>query len=144
MRQKEDSSHTSFKFPKKERICSPVVIESLFAKRQSVFCYPFKCYYDFAPASETVCCNTFAVSVPKKRFKHAVQRNLVKRRTREAYRLNKHILDALNAESGKFASLFFVFVSNDIPDFNSFNDKIIEILNRLVSDNLHRQCYEKS
>ncbi|MCQ2285588.1 MAG: ribonuclease P protein component [Bacteroidales bacterium] len=131
MQPKEDNP-PSFSFPKKERICSDLDIETLIAKKQSCFCYPFKCFYDFSPVSESRNYHRFAVSVSKKRFKHAVDRNLLKRRTREAYRLNKSILDAITSQSGRCVSVFFVFVGREMPDYDSLNDKIIMILNRLV------------
>ena len=136
MQPKEDSSNHPFSFPKKERICSKAILDRLMHKRQVVFFYPFKCYYDLTPCSGADSRNIMAVSVPKKRLKHAVDRNLVKRRTREAYRLNKHIIDTLPAETGKYASMFFVFVGTEVLPFNFINDKIISVLNRLLSDNI--------
>ena len=81
---------------KSERLSSKKVINSLFEKgsenTKSVFLYPFRVSYLLQDATDE---NTLhaptqmLISVSKRYFKHAVDRNLIKRRTREAYRLNK-------------------------------------------------------
>ncbi len=75
-----------FTFKKYERLCSKKQIDTLFATGRGFFVYPLRVIYllrdDEAPAR-------ILVNVPKKRFKHASDRNLVKRRIREAYRHNK-------------------------------------------------------
>ena len=134
--QPEDANSQHLTFSKKERICSKLTIERVLDKKQKVFVYPYKCFYDFTPASDEADVNRMLVSVPKRSFKHAVDRNRLKRLTREAYRLNKHLIESLPAEHGKSASLFFVFVGNETLPFNFINDKIILVLNRLLSDNI--------
>ncbi|MBO4232172.1 MAG: ribonuclease P protein component [Bacteroidales bacterium] len=136
MQQKEDSSKRQFSFPKKERICSKIILDRLLHKQQVIFTFPFKCYYDIEPCDSADTKNVMAVGVPKKRLKRAVDRNLMKRRIREAYRLNKHLIESLPTVHGKSASLFFVFVGNETLPFNFINDKIILVLNRLLSDNI--------
>lgn len=132
MQQKDDSRLLSFTFSKKERICSRLIIENLIGKKQSLFSYPFKCYYEFVPASEAEG-NQMAISVPKRMVKTAVARNLVKRRTREAYRLNKHLLIPATIDRQMALRMFFVFVGKEIPTYNFVQDKIIAILQRLIS-----------
>ena len=79
-------------FSKNERLCSTKVINSLFDRKNSanegVFAYPIRVVCK--PSEET---NTQVLfSVPKRQFKHAVDRNLIRRRMKEAYRLNKELL----------------------------------------------------
>ena len=83
----------SFSFPKKERLCSRLQLEQLLSLKQSVFSYPLKCYFQLLPLSEENPVSKMAVSVPKKLEKTAVGRNKIKRWVREAYRLNKHLLN---------------------------------------------------
>ena len=66
--------------------------------------------------------NRIMVSVPKKHFKRAVKRNLLKRRIRESYRLNKNALEA------KGLNLLFYYNSKDIVDSATITDEILEIL----------------
>ena len=77
---------TMFTLDKNERLCSETQIRKLFAEGRGFFSYPLRTVFimrdDDSPAR-------FLVSVPKKRFKHAVDRNNIKRKIREAYRKNK-------------------------------------------------------
>ena len=81
----------SFTFKKAERLCSKKTIEKLFAEGKSFLSFPLKVVVLEMPDSGEYKAQA-AFTVSKKIFKKAVKRNLVKRKMREAYRLNKHIL----------------------------------------------------
>ena len=70
--------------------------------------------------------NRILVSVPKRHFKRAVRRNLLKRRIKEAYRLNKGIIDSLGVD------IMFIYSSNQIADFSQIESDVKGILSKLA------------
>jgi ribonuclease P protein component len=75
-------------FPKSERLKSKKDISALFQSGESLFSYPIKWVYRIEPLDSNVRVNA-GVSVSKRRWKRAVDRNRIKRKLREVYRLNK-------------------------------------------------------
>ncbi|MBD3629557.1 ribonuclease P protein component [Cyclobacterium sp.] len=115
------------KFSKQERLHSKKLIKELFDKGSSFFLYPFKVIY-FEPGELSN--HQFLVSVSKKRFKKAVDRNYIKRRVKEAYRQNKFLLkDADTANPRKLIAL--VYVSQDLMRFHDIESKVIRVLKKI-------------
>ena len=112
----ENSKIPDFSFKKAERLCSKKQIEKLFSEGNSFLYYPLKVVYTDIDFPEPFPAKA-AFSVSKKRFKNAVRRNLIKRRMREAYRLNKHLL-ILDENSSKKA-VFFIYIGKEILDFQA-------------------------
>ena len=91
-------------YPKNEKLKSKTTIDLLFSEGKSVSKYPLRLVYvPLDPEKETTI--QFGVSVSKKYFKKAVDRNYFKRVLRECYRLNKNILLENNPQP--FAMMFF-------------------------------------
>lgn len=76
-------------FTKEERLCSKRKIDSLFHSGSSFIVYPFRAVYLVGPDQENPTPAQVIISVSKRRFKHAHERNRIKRLMREAYRLQK-------------------------------------------------------
>lgn len=130
----EDRRYT---FSKEERLCSKKLIERLFAGGNRSFpAFPLRVVYMPLSADENPTDVSILISVPKKRFKHAVKRNQVKRQVREAYRLNKHILiDSLKAqESPKKMALAFIWLDNKIHSTNEVEYKIKKLLHHIAEN----------
>lgn len=94
----------NFTYPNHEKLKSKTTIDSLFSEGKSVSKYPLRLVYveNTEPNAEVI---KMGVSVSKKYFKKAVDRNYFKRILRETYRLNKAIL--LENNEKKYAFMFF-------------------------------------
>ncbi len=130
--QPEGDKTFSYSFPKKERLCSRLQLEQLLTLKQSFFSYPFKCYYQYLPLSETNDVCKMAVSVPKKLEKTAVGRNHIKRWVREAYRLhNKCLLQELIDGKRQVANMLFVCVGKENLSYALVEKAVMEVLRKI-------------
>ena len=73
----------------------------------------------------------FGVGVSNKNFKRAVDRNRIKRLTREAWRLQKSELKELLKTSGKQLNVFFIYTGKELPGFTTVKDKVAVVLKKL-------------
>ena len=103
-----------------ERLKGTKAVQQVFADGESFTCYPLRVLYVRDAESRT----QVLFSVPKKRFRHAVDRNRLKRLMRESYRLNKHIL--LQKKGGLHVA--FVAIADVLPNFDFVQKKMREAL----------------
>ena len=101
-----------------EKLKSVVRTEKLFTKGKSFRVFPFSVYFRLSNDGELTQ-NQFLVSVGKHYFKHAVDRNRMKRLVREAYRKNKLPLYEKAKEKNVFFNLGFVYRLNVLSDFKT-------------------------
>ena len=120
-------------FSKSEKLKSVVRIERLFTGGRSFWAYPFNVYYRIYNAEDNDAECQLLVSVGKHYFKHAVDRNRVKRLVREAYRLNKTPLIDAVAKSGVHLDLGLVYKSKQISDYKTVETSIKQIMERLAA-----------
>ena len=114
-------------FKKHERLCSKSVIKELFEKGSSFYLYPFKVFFlENREVSANV--HQCLFSVPKRNFKRAVDRNLLKRRLREAYRLNKALM---GGEKKYFIA--YIYTAKEKLPFSTIEEKLKSTLVRLSS-----------
>ncbi|HYV54085.1 MAG TPA: ribonuclease P protein component [Chitinophagaceae bacterium] len=122
-----------FTLGKNERLKSRKQIEQLFSKGKSFPLSPFRIYYQVTPlitsSSSTL---QFGAGVSGKNFKRAVDRNRVKRLTREAYRLQKKQLQEATIEKKLQLNIFFIYTGKELPAFNIVREKVNVILNKLT------------
>ncbi len=109
-------------FSKKERLSSKKEIEELFKNGSSFYFPAFHVRFLLAPQQT----HQILISVPKKNFKRAVDRNLLKRRIREAYRRNKDLI-----QDSKPLNIGFVYISKEILSFREIEDQLIDVFDRL-------------
>ncbi|MBY0486802.1 MAG: ribonuclease P protein component [Flavobacteriaceae bacterium] len=114
-----------FTYPKREKLKSRKNIDLLFSEGKSVSKYPLRLVY--SPIIDSDEKLKFGVSVSKKHFKHAVDRNYFKRVLRECYRLNKHLIhDNLDK---KYAIMFF-YQTKDRLSYQEINEKTIQLFEK--------------
>lgn len=121
-------------YPKEEKLKSKKTIELLFTKGKSVSKFPLRLVYiesDFGIDLEKKNRLKIGVSVSKKNFKKAVDRNYFKRVLRETYRLNKHILTQ-NIEK-PFAMMLF-YQTKERLNFEEINLKTIQLFNKFLTE----------
>jgi len=123
----------SYTFPKKEHLCSKKRIEQLFnRKNPSLGVYPLRLTWLPAPAL-TSAPPEVLITVPKRTFKRAVDRNRLKRLVREAYRLNKYRLTEV--ENGHpVALLGILYTGKEKSELPLIEKKLISGLNRLLAE----------
>lgn len=119
-------------YPKNEKLKSKVTIDLLFSKGKSVSKYPLRLVFvasDFGIAEGSDQKLKMGVSVSKKNFKHAVDRNYFKRVLRETYRLNQHLL--IDALDQPYAMMFF-YQTKDRLSYEEINTKTIQLFEKFV------------
>lgn len=127
------SSNSMYTFKKEERLCNKKLIDGLFHNGSSFLCYPFKVSWLAAPAGQVVPVQ-IVFAVAKKRYKHAVDRNLIKRRMRETYRILKQqaLYDTLLA-SEKTILLSIGFIGKEIADYSTMEKKMLKTLLQVIA-----------
>ena len=118
----------NFTYPKNERLKSKTTIGLLFSEGKSVSKYPLRLVYRQAEADSEEKIK-MGVSVSKKYFKRAVDRNYFKRVLRETYRLNKHLLWD-NVEQPY--SLMFFYQTKDKLSYEEINTKTIQLFEKFI------------
>src|ERR1044071_4741839 len=120
-----------FTLGKTERIKSRKLIEQLFKEGRSFVLYPYRVYYKMNPAAANSYLQ-FGIGVGSKNFKKAVDRNRIKRVTREAYRLQKNELQEQLKEKKLQLNIFLIYTDKELPVFNTIKEKLQVILNRFM------------
>nr|WP_294926969.1 ribonuclease P protein component [uncultured Flavobacterium sp.] len=118
----------NFTYPKIERLKSKTTIGLLFSEGKSVSKYPLRLVYRQAEADSEEKIK-IGVSVSKKYFKKAVDRNYFKRVLRETYRLNKHLLWE-NVQQPY--SLMFFYQTKDKLSYEEINTKTIQLFEKFL------------
>ena len=121
----------NFKYPKNEKLKSKITIGLLFTEGKSVSKFPLRLVYKsgaFGEGEEI----KMGVSVSKKNFKKAVDRNYFKRVLRETYRLNKHLLiDNLDQPY----SFMFFYQTKERLSYEEINLKTIQLFEKFIQQN---------
>ena len=112
-------------FPKSEKLCSDNAIDTLYKNGKKFIAWPVRVTY--IPITDAP--TQVLIWAPKSLFKHAVDRNHMRRLMREAYRLNKHIL----CKENKYYQLAFNYIDKQKQDFHVIEKAIKKALQRLAT-----------
>ena len=112
---------------------SKILIEKLYRDGESAFLYPFRLHWMISPDPGKFHAQVL-IAVPKHALKRAVQRNLVRRRIREAYRKNKSVLAEPFARRQRQLLIGITYSQKEILPYRLIEDKIIVILQRLTEE----------
>ena len=117
--------------PKSDRLTSRLAISEIYDKGKHLNDYPFKIVWLKQTGQSEL---KVVFSVPKRKFKRAVDRNQIKRKLREAYRKYKHTCQKAIEAKNTGVSLFLIYLGKEIPPSKIVDDKIILLLNRLTKE----------
>ncbi|MDA3818824.1 MAG: ribonuclease P protein component [Prolixibacteraceae bacterium] len=131
-----------FKFSKEERLSSKTLIDKIFTGGEPLFAYPFRIIvlpvdYDEKTSAKVL------FTVPKRNFKRAVHRNQIRRRMREAYRLNKNELTSLLGEQNQSLALMFIYVEKEIKDYRTIEKGMKKALRKIQRSSLLQPSSEQ-
>ena len=136
-----------YTWTKAEKLKSRKRIEWVFKEGKSFSVFPFKVFYLLGRPAATPSVPTPGPAAPRmpaplqagfgagsRHFKKAVDRNRIKRLSREAYRLQKQPLMDLLAEKGRSMALFFIYTGKELPDLITVKAKIGVALQKLIKE----------
>ena len=120
----------NFTYPITEKLKSQKTIDLLFSDGKSVSKYPLRLVYvkNILEEKEKL---KLGVSVSKKYFKSAVDRNYFKRVLRECYRLNKHLL--IENLDENYAIMFF-YQTKDRLSYQEINEKTVQLFTKFIAE----------
>lgn len=112
-----------YTFGKNDRLKGVKSVALLFGDGKSFFSYPFRIVWTLTLAHPGTPSRT-GISVPKREFKRAVDRNRIKRIFRESWRHRKKGLDGLISEHNKEIDIMFIYTGREIPSLSSMDSYI--------------------
>ena len=118
-----------FTYNKKEKLKSKKLIDQLFTEGQSVSAFPLRLVYLQTSFEDHVPAKT-GVSVSKRNFKNAVDRNRIKRLLREAYRLNK--ASYFNNITTQYAFMI-LYIGTDKPTFTQVETRMNQLFEKFLN-----------
>jgi ribonuclease P protein component len=125
----------SFKFPKSERLTNKKKFEQLFEKGISIKGFPLKLIFILEPRTEEAPAIQVAFTVPKRSFKKAVDRNFLRRKMKEVYRLNRQTVIELLDQKNESMYAILIYTNREKMDYQSIEKGWLKLVSKL-GDNL--------
>lgn len=126
------SAAERFTLSKEERICSKKLINELFTGNgRSMTAFPLRVVFMKRTIVDGQPRAAMLVSVPKRYFKHAVDRNRVKRQVREAFRRNKSIITQNLTDDHEAVAMAFVWLTDEKFPSSEVENRMVRLLTRI-------------
>lgn len=126
------SAAERFTLSKEERICSKKLINELFTGNgRSMTAFPLRVVFMKRTIVDDQPHAAMLVSVPKRYFKHAVDRNRVKRQVREAFRRHKSIITQNLTDDHESVAMAFVWLTNEKYPSSEVENRMVRLLTRI-------------
>lgn len=126
------SAAERFTLSKEERICSKKLINELFTGNgRSMTAFPLRVVFMKRTIVDDQPRAAMLVSVPKRYFKHAVDRNRVKRQVREAFRRNKSIITQNLTDDHEAVAMAFVWLTDEKLPSSEVENRMVRLLTRI-------------
>lgn len=142
----------AFTFKKEEHLCSRQLIDRLYTEGHRLMVFPYSVQWMTLESGEPLShsatqpprnsatqppshpATQVMIVAPKRKFHHAVDRNRVRRLTRECYRLRKHTLYDFLQQNGLALVFSMVYIHNEIMTFDQLGHKMDKLLAALQKD----------
>jgi ribonuclease P protein component len=122
-----------FTLGKEERLKNNLSIQQLLKDGKVISNFPLKLFWNFSPDPHQYFPVRAAMIVPKRKFKRAVDRNLMKRRLREAYRLNKPVLYETLDQQQRKIRMVVLLLSDEFISYAGMEKGMREIIRLLAN-----------
>jgi ribonuclease P protein component len=110
-------------FPKSEKLCGKLIVDQLYKQGKRFVVWPLRVSYIISPDNA----NRILIWAPKSLFRHAVDRNRLRRQMREAYRLNKEML----SHSDTRYHIAFNYIDKTMQDYSVISKAMKKALKKL-------------
>lgn len=126
------SAAERFTLSKEERICSKKLINELFTGNgRSMTAFPLRVVFMKRTIVDDQPRAAMLVSVPKRYFKHAVDRNRVKRQVREAFRRHNSMITQNLTDDHESVAMAFVWLTNEKYPSSEVENRMVRLLTRI-------------